>query len=224
MPFAASLKSGALCAAILAFAFCVRAQEPAALPKPEGIPPRAAPTDYEFHAKAGKLTIAAEFTGHAVGTPEGTLTTDDFVVVEAAVYGPPGMRANLSFGDFSLRINGKKTPSPGEPYGLVVKNLKDPNMVPPASEKSATSLTSGSQAGGGAIGQTDTSPPPVKIPLEVRRNWEQRLQKASLPEGDRLLPQAGLLFFRYHGKEEKIQSIELIYSSEEGQTTFSLQP
>jgi hypothetical protein len=187
--------------------------------KAEGIPPRATPADYQSQAQAGTLTIAAESTGHSVATPEGSpLTTDDFLVIETALFGPPGARAKLSIEDFSVRINGKKTPLPSQPYGLVLKSLKDPELEPLASAKSKTGISTGG-------GQADASPPSKpKIPIEVRRGWEQRVQKAALPEGDRALPQAGLIFFQYRGKTEKIESLELIYESPAGKATLTLQP
>ena len=52
-----------------------------------GLPARAAPSDYQAQAKAKTVTIAAEFKGHSVPTMEGPLTTDDYVVVEAGIYG-----------------------------------------------------------------------------------------------------------------------------------------
>jgi hypothetical protein len=52
----------------------------------------------------------------------------------------------------------------------------------------------------------------------------QHVQKASLPEGDRILPQAGLIFFQYRGKTQSIRSIELIYSGPAGKATLALQP
>jgi len=45
-----------------------------------------------------------------------------------------------------------------------------------------------------------------------------------MQEGDRPLPQAGLLFFRYGGKTEGIKSIELIYSGAAGKASLDLQP
>src|SRR5579864_6452228 len=69
----------------------------------KGMPPRVAPGEYQAQAQAGAVTVAAEFMGHSVPTPEGTYTTEDFVVVEAALFGPPqALRAQLSIGDFSL--------------------------------------------------------------------------------------------------------------------------
>src|SRR5579863_109658 len=91
----------------------------------KGLPPRVAPTDYQAQAQAGTVTVAAEFIGHSVPTPLATFSTEDYVVVETALFGPPGARTKLSFEDFSLTINDKKTLS-SQPYGLVFHSLKDP--------------------------------------------------------------------------------------------------
>ena len=50
---------------------------------------------------------------------------------------------------------------------------------------------------------------------------EQKVQKASLAEGDRPLPQAGLIFFEHRGKTT---SAELIYSGPTGKAILTLQP
>ena len=52
----------------------------------------------------------------------------------------------------------------------------------------------------------------------------QRAQKAALPEGDRTLPVAGLLFFQYSGKAKSIRSVDLIYNGPAGKATLELQP
>lgn len=197
-------------------ALCLCAQTP-------GLPPRAAPSDYQAQVKAGTVTIAAEFKGHSVTTPEKTLTTEEYVVVELGLFGPPEARIKLSIEDFSLRINGKKAPLPSQPYGLVAKNLKDPEWVPPesAAPKSKGSFGGG---GGGGAGQNDPPPSPPKVPIELQRAMAQRVQKASLPEGDRPLPVAGLIFFQYRGKAESIRSIELMYSGPAGTATLALEP
>jgi hypothetical protein len=203
--------------AIAAPALCVGAQAPSAPSKEPGIPPRATPGDYQFHGPVGKLTLAAEFTGHAVGTPEGPLTTDDYVVVEAAVFGPAGARATLAASDFSLRVNRKK-PIPADPYGLVVRTLRDLSLEPTAAEQKSSKTSIGSG------GQGDSSPPPpYRVPDATRHEWSQRLAKASMPEGDRALPVAGLIYFPYHGKTEKIQSVELIYNGPAGKGSLALQ-
>ena len=169
------------------------------------------------------MTIAAEFTGHAIGTSQGTLTTEDYVVVETGFFGPAEARAKLAIDDFSLRINGKKVPLPGQPYGVVLGSLKDPEWEPPAETKSK-SKTGMSGGGGGGQGESNEPPTPPKMPFPVRRAMEQRVQKATLPEGDRALPVAGLIFFQYRGKTKDIRSIELMYSGPAGKATLALQP
>jgi hypothetical protein len=192
----------------------------------KGLPPRAAPTDYQVQGKAGTVTLAAEFAGHGVPTPQGTFNTEDYVVVEVGLYGPPEARLTLSTEDFSLRINGKKMPVPSESYLMILKSLKDPDWAPPdpgeGKSKSKGGITGGGGGGGG--GGNDPPPPPPKMPLELQRAMAQKVQKAVLSEGDRALPVAGLLFFPYRGKAEGIHSLELLYSGPAGKATVNLQP
>jgi len=202
---------------------CLCAQGPETQVKEiRGLPPRATPADYQAHAQAGSMTIAAEFVGHFVPTLQGNLTTEDYVVVETGMFGPPEAPIKVFLGDFSLRINGKKTPLPAQPYGMVIKSLKDPDWEPPAaSESSSTSKTKVNTGGGGS--KDKDPPPPVRIPVEVQRAMQQRIQKASLPEGDRTVPVAGLIFFQY-GRAQGIRSIELIYNGSAGSVTLELRP
>jgi len=187
------------------------------------LPPRATPADYQAQAQVGGMTIAAEFVGHFVPTLQGNLTTEDYVVVETGMFGPPEAHIKLFLGDFSLRINGKKAPLPGLPYGMVLKSLKDPDWEPPAAAASSSTSKTKINTGGG--GSQDKDPPaPVRIPVEVQRAMEQRIQKASLPEGDRSVPVAGLIFFQYSGGTQGIRSIELIYNGSAGKATLELRP
>jgi hypothetical protein len=225
--FPAPLRIALWVGGLLVSAVCLPAQEPAPAKdtQAKGMPPRSAPSEYQAQAQAGAVTIAAEFMGHGVPTPEQTVAAEDYVVVEAGLFGPPGAKTTLARGDFSLRINGKKIPSPGEPYELVFKSLKDPQWQPPetADSKKAggTSLTTGGNGGGGG---NQPPPPPPKMPFELRRAMEQHVQRAAMQEGDRPLPQAGLLFFLYRGKTESIRSLELIYNGAAGTATLTLQP
>ena len=201
---------------VFAGALCLHAQAPPGSDAAQGLPPRATAADYQIVGKTGSVTIAAEFNGHSVPLGEGPLTTNDFVVVEAAFFGPSGARLTLSPANFSLRINGKK-PVPAQPAGLVLKSLKDPSWEPKVnSEVGKTKLDTG---GGG--GDQNEPPAPPKMPIELQLAMEKRTKKASMPEGDRPLPQAGLLFFEYGGKA---RSVELIYDGPAGKATLNLQP
>ena len=191
-------------------------------PEAKGIPPRATPADYQAHGQAGALSIGAELTGHSVPTPEAIYTTEDYVAVEIGLFGAPGDRAKISFEDFSLRINGKKSPSPAQPYTFVFKSLKDPEWEPAAKEKSKTSIGTG--GGGGGANDPGSLPTVVHMPIDLERVMDQRVQKAALPNGEYALPVAGLIFFQHHGKTDKLSSIELIYNAPTGKVTLALHP
>lgn len=224
MPFA-DLRTRILAAGV----FAALALYPQAVPtvdtraaEPQGIAPRSAPTDYHAHAQVGAVTIGAEFAGHYVPMPEGTLTTEDFVIVETCLYGASGARLVLSPTDFSLRVNGKKTSLPSQPYGMVTASLKDPNWEPTSqfTQQSKTVLNNGDED------QKDpkATPTPVHYPVAVQRAMALRVQKASLSEGNRVLPQAGLLFFPYRHKDKDIRSVELIYKGPAGEVALALEP
>ena len=87
-------------------AVCLCAQEkPTPTINPADVPrmrPRASANDYQAHARLGPIGIGAEFMRHAVPTPQGEFSTEDYVVVETGFFGAAGQRAKLSAGDFSL--------------------------------------------------------------------------------------------------------------------------
>jgi len=186
----------------------------------KGMPPRPTPGDYQAHAKLGDVTLAAEFTEHAISTPEATFSSEDYVAVEVGFFGPPDAHAKIAHENFSLRINtGKKAPiTASVQYGIVYRSLKDPEWQPPEPPaKSKTGINSG-----GDGGQDNTPPPPVHMPFELERAMQQRVQKAALPEGERALPIAGLIFFPFRGKTKNIRSVELIYDGPAGKVNLRL--
>jgi hypothetical protein len=221
MHLSAVLRPGIFIAAISIAPLLLIAQPQDVQPKEMlGMPARTAPSEYQAQAKVGDITIGAEFMEHAVPTPQATYATEDYVVIETGLFGPPDARLKLSMTDFSLRVNGKKAALNTEHYEIVFKSLKDPEWEPPAQEKaSKTSI-----GGNGGSPQADSPPPVPKMPLELRRVMEQRVQKAALLEGERALPQAGLIFFEFRGKAKNIHSVELIYDGPAGKATLTLQP
>jgi hypothetical protein len=184
----------------------------------KGLAPRPTSADYQTQAQAGTLTIAAEFAGHGVPTADGVFSTEEYVVVEVAMFGPSGTRLKLSYNDFSLRINGKKAALPAQPFELAFHSLKDPEWTSavPAESKSKTGINSGG-------GQGESAPAPVKMPLNLTLAMEQKVRFASLPEGERPLPTAGLVFFQQGGKRSSMRSVELLYNGAAGKATLTLQ-
>jgi hypothetical protein len=186
------------------------------------LPPRSLPGDYQAQGKAGSVTIAAEFVQHSVPTPEATFTTEDYVTVETAVFGPAGQKLTLTPGDFSLRVNGKKQALPSVPFGPVFRGLKNPDWE--MQQAAVTAQKAKMSMGGGGDQQSDAKPSPPKMPIEVQRSMEQKVQRASFPEGERALPQAGFLYFEYRGNMKGVRSLELVYAGPAGKVTIPLQP
>lgn len=184
------------------------------------MPPRSAPADYPAQQQVGPVTLAAEFAGHSFQTPDAVYSTEDYVVVEVAFFGAPEAKLKLNSNDFSLRLNGKKGALPSVSSELVLKSLKDPNWIPPEQPDAKSSKSSF----GSKPGEDNTPPLPPKMPMELRHVMSQRVQKSALLEGDRVLPQAGLLFFAYHGKPESIHALELVYNGAAGSAALKLQP
>ncbi len=210
-----------------ALCLCAQAQTAPAKEAPagesKGMPPRVSPTEYQAHAQAGTVTVAAEFTGHSIATAQGTLSTEEYVVVETGFFGPAGARLKVSAEDFSLRVNGKKAALSPQPFGLIASSLKDPEWEPPAEKKSKTSMGGGGGGGKEGVKRRSASPPKMSFP-ERRAMEQKRVEKITLPEGDRALPVAGLIFFQYGGKTKGMKSLELIYNGPAGKATLTLQP
>lgn len=189
----------------------------------KGLPPRATPGEYLSRAKVGAYTIAAEFDRHDVPTAESTLTTEDYICVETAIFGATDSHLMVSSSDFSLRINGKKTPLPAEQFSMVFTNLRDPTYEPPEVKAAKENKSSGLNTGGGGNDAGNT-PPVIHIPPEMEKAMRLQVQSAALPEGERALPVAGLIFFKYGGQPKGIHSVELIYEGAAGKGTVTLQP
>ena len=68
MRLSSALRTGVLATAVLMGALCLFGQEPtppapdALTNKAKGVPPRVSPTEYQAHAEAGTVTVAAETT------------------------------------------------------------------------------------------------------------------------------------------------------------------
>lgn len=188
-----------------------------------GLAARATPGDYQFHTQlqpaSGKFSLAAELQGHSIRTLEGgPYLDDDFLAVELAIFGESGAKVPISYQDFSLRVNGKKSPIPATPYVAVFHSLKDPDWEPPEKKKdSATTINTG-----GGDAQNGDLPRLTHIPIERERAMQQRVMTVSLSEGEHPLPQAGVVFFEYHGAEKSIRSVELLYNGPAGKATLSL--
>ena len=194
-------------------------QEPSTKEIPgKGMPPRAAASEYQAQGKAGAVTIGAEFDGPLRPHARAYLFVGRLHCGGGRALWRRRARTSRSRATiFRCAINGKKTLlCPASLTSWFSIRSKIPSGSRPkrgGSKASKSSLTTG----GGGDGGGDKLPPiPPKMPFPLRRAMEQHVQKSAMQEGDRPLPQAGLLFFRYSGKAEGIKSLELVYSGAAG--------
>ncbi len=169
----------------------------------QGTKPRADASAYEVQGAAGDLKIGADYLVHSIPASSGYLNADDYLIVEAAVFGPRAATIKLSLSDFVLRITG-------------VPKAGTPKMIEAQSPSFAPSFT----------GRPRTSSP---IPTSINNSgvekepavpFEKQVEQASLPAGEHKVPISGALFFPFKGKTVSIKSLELMYTGPAGKVTL----
>jgi hypothetical protein len=205
-----------------------------ALLQAQGTPPKTKASDYPVHVELGTVTLAADYLVHSVPTPKGNLIAPDYLVVEAAFFGPSFSRLRMSPDNFTLRINGKGDPLSTEPPGMVSQSIKYPGARPHLEAAGSIGMGDGNISVG-------PRPPPSQFPgdgnertapvqggtvktIEDEAAIEYRVQNATLPEGENSLPRSGLLYFYFRGKIKNIHSLDLLYEGAMGKATLKLLP
>jgi hypothetical protein len=201
----------------------------------QGTTPKANASDYPAHAAVGDFTLAAEYLVHSIPAPEGSFFTEDYLVVEAAFFGPPLARVKMSAEHFTLRINGRKAPLMTQSPGIVGASLKYPDWE----QRPTVTASAGPVILGGPVpverfpGDPNArrGPAPPRVPesenpggqaKEPAMPIEERIQRAALPEGEHVAPAGGLLFFPFRGKTKSIRSLELLYDGPAGKVSLKL--
>jgi hypothetical protein len=200
--------------------------------------PTRKPQEYPAHVRVGNIIIAAENLGPSVPTPSGGVYLNDYVAIEVAVFAEGTRSADLSASHFGLRINGSRAILRPDSAGFVAASLKYSNWE----RYRGFEATAGMGNAGVVLGRPtpasrfpgDRRPtegrapnpvPPVHSPIENRREEapvEELVQNAALPEGERVLPISGCLYFQYKGKLKKIKKLELVYEGPSGETSLRI--
>jgi hypothetical protein len=196
--------------------------------------PKTSAADYPVHVQLDTVTLAAEYLVRSLPTPEGTLVTSDYLVVEAAFFGPSMSRLRMSPDDFTLRINGRGSPLVTQSAGMVAQSIKYPGEHPALTAAGSVGIGDGTVTVGPRPppsqfpGDGKDRPPPGQpvtiVQKEQQDTIEGRVQSASLPEGEKALPRSGLIYFPFRGKTKNIRSLELLYEGTMGKATLKLLP
>jgi hypothetical protein len=199
--------------------------------------PRAKASDYAASlafGPDGAKSFAAESLAHSVPVSGGgMLFAENHLVIEVAIYGPPGKAESIAAEHFSLFMNGKKIPLLPDAPGSVAAGMRDsmwnssPNLEASGSVNGAGVILGRRrpQTGVPDIDATRRAPQPPRAPTGTGRepskapiDIAEELDKVSLSRCDCKLPTGGLLYFPFRGKLKSIKSMVLHYTPPNGDT------
>lgn len=197
--------------------------------------PKTSAADYPVHVQLETVTLGAEYLVRSLPNPQGTLVTNDYLVVEVVFAGPAMSRLRISPDNFTLRINGRGTPLVTQSPGLVAQSIKYPSDHPAMTAAGSVNIGDGTVTvgprpppsqfpGDGNERTAPGQPASITVQKEQQDTIEARVQSASLPEGEKTLPCSGLIYFPYRGKTKNIHSLELLYEGTMGKATLKLLP
>lgn len=210
---------------------------------PYGTTPRAKAADYPVHTQTGGVALGAEYLVRSIPVRNQTLVTQDYLVVEVALYGLPGQPLMVSDGQFTLRLNGKKQVLHAQAPGFVAASLKyadwehRPSLVGYGGLGDAGVIIGRPEQTERFPGDNRTSrtrlpaPPrapapedPSGLPKEEVPPPEQLVMEAALPGGPAKGPVSGYLYFAHKGKTKSIKTLELLYAGPPGSAVLRLLP
>jgi hypothetical protein len=207
----------------------------------DGTSPRPKPTDYSAQAHVADLTIAAEYQVRSFGAGRSVFVTEDYLVIEVALYSNARDPLVVSANRFQLRVSGSKHPLLAQTPGMVAASLKYPDwerrrVMEARGGVGDTEVivgrppVTGRFPGDPTPSQTRLPRPPQAPPQEDRSGAEPETAASpaevavemALPEGSKQLPVAGYLYFPYKGSPRKIKTVDLLYQGPEGSAAVKL--
>jgi hypothetical protein len=207
-------------------------------PTPRGTEPKAKPGDYPVQGSAGPIEIAADFMVHTYGAQGQNFFTEEYLIVEVALYSAASEPSVVAANHFRLRVNGKKQTLLPDSPGMVANSIKYEDWE----SRRAVIGVAGAEDGGVVVGRPQQTerfpgdprpgqsrlPAPPKAPTSKPGGVEaaappltpaEAAVEGHLPEGTLKLPVSGYLFFRFGGK---VKSADLLYEGPHGTATLVL--
>ncbi len=195
-----------------------------------GIKPRASSSDYRHHETLKGTTLAAEVVpARQVQSTFATDLTQDYVVLEVALYPTVDGPLNVSTGDFLLHC-GNEIVRPGTPNAIAERRhhqsaprRSDVDIYPTVGigYESGNDPVTGRRRGiytttgvGVATGGA-TNPRPASTDQD-RSTMALELEEKQLPAGSASQPVAGYLYFAFPASKQKKVAYELEYDGPTG--------
>ena len=202
-----------------------------AQPVPRPSDPHAKPSDYQVHTRLQDLTLAADFLGHSFSGPSGMFATEDYLVIDVALYPDRNTTLAVAHSHFTLRLNGKKVPLMTQPAQFVAASLKYEDWT----LRPTLTATAGVGDAGVILGRPESRerfpgdprpqqrrlPNPPSAPTPEDRSGIDRAPppnpaeicvEQSLPEAEITGPLRGYIYFPFRGNLKSIRKAELLYS------------
>lgn len=199
-----------------------------------GLDPRPRAEDYPHHAALPAAALGVEYHGRAFESQAGGFFTQDYLVVEAALF-PAAGPLEFSPSHFRLRLNGRGPELLPVTPGTVALAIRNPDQY-----EHRPQVVAGGGVGSGQVIFGRPRPierfpgdPEARIPtptgsrqaspgedLAAAAEAAQRfgLSKVEAPRGGA----AGLVYFYWRGKHSKLKKIELIYDGPAGRAVLKL--
>lgn len=204
MPYTADMRTALLVALTAAIALA------------QGTDSKRKLADWPVTAKSGTTDIGAEFMVRLISYGRESFVTDNFLVVEVALY--PSKPLEMKLTDWTMKVNGKKEVLHAQPPQVVSQYIRYPNweIAPGGAQVGDVGerFPGDPRARRYPIPRTpgpgpDQDPDAAEQPQEKRLSASDVVTKACLPEGPRKTPVSGLLYFPWRRNPEKIKSVEL---------------
>lgn len=172
---------------------------------------------------------AFEYNVRSIGAGNTSFITDEYLVVEAAVFPAAGQSVNINTQKLTLRLNGRKEVLLTQTPAMVAASLKYPDWGwqrgavahagvgdrgiilgrPQQVERFPGDNRPAQGRLPGPVPRTPSDPVPSQE-QEPPIDLSEFLQKTALPEGSMTRPVSGYVYFPYKGKLEKIKTVELL--------------
>lgn len=201
---------------------------------PQGTTPKANPGDYRAKASGAMADYGIEYQVRTVSTGRTSFLTDDYLVIEVAVYPRPDQKARVDPRNFTLSLNGKGRDLLAQTPGIVAASFKYPDWE----SRPELTATAGVGDRGIILGRRpmterfpgDPRPRQRRLPQVPAEGAGQPagaleedapdpgavVQNLSLPEGETDRPVAGYIFFPYRGRLGAIKEVNLRISEPGG--------
>ncbi|MEJ7606462.1 MAG: hypothetical protein WKF37_09370 [Bryobacteraceae bacterium] len=154
-------------AVVLAQAAFLSAQAPSPVPHGTSVKPQVA--DYPVHAALQNANIGAEYMVRSFGEPGRLFITEDYLVVEVAIFPSSREPFHIDLRNFNLRLNGRDLLASQTP-GMVAASLKYPDW----SMRPQTTV----QAGPVILGRPRSQP---RFPDDNRPRQDRLPESAGVP-------------------------------------------